>query len=112
MNDLQKKIDTLEAAAADCDLISQLSPSKRVQASNENLSEQYLGVANDLKHPELAASERRLQLGKELVSIQRGIIARLERQRYPTEMARQLLRTLEQTLALLEQQRDQVQRRM
>ena len=106
MSDNQRKISDLESAATDCDLISQLTPSRRVRASNENLSAQYKNAANDLKHPEVIASERRIEQARRLITLQRGIVARLENARRPTEQARELLRTLEQTLAIFERQRE------
>lgn len=106
MGNVQKNIDALESAAAECELISLLTTVYDVRHQNAELSVEYLKVANDLKHSKLIASEKRVVVGQRLVSHQRGIIARLERQGHSTEQARRLLAVLEDTLALFEAARD------
>ena len=106
MGNVQKNIDMLESAAAECELISLLAMGNDVRNQNAGLSVEYLEVANDLKHPDVIASEKRVVVGQRLIANQRGIIARLERQGHCTEQARGLLAVLEDTLTLLEANRD------
>jgi hypothetical protein len=60
MGEIREKIDALEAAAAECDLISKLAMGYDVRRQNAEHSAEFLEAANDLKHPELAASEKRV----------------------------------------------------
>jgi hypothetical protein len=106
MGQTQINVDALESAAAECDLLSQLAIRHDVRRQNAELSADYLKAANDLRHPELIASEKRVTVGQRLIANQRGIIARLERQGHCTEQARRLLTVLEDTLVLFEVNRD------
>jgi hypothetical protein len=106
MVDRQQKIEALEVAALDCHLIAQLAVNKGARRLNSRLSEKYLDAANDLKHPGLVATEERIEAARKLVARQRGIVARFERLGLPTQSGRHLLAVLEETLALIEKQRD------
>jgi hypothetical protein len=106
MGNVQENTDVLESAAADCDILSKLAMGYDVRHQNAELSALYLEAANDLKHPELIASEKRVAVGQRLIASRRGIIARLERQGHCTEQARRLLAVLKNTLALFEAHRD------
>jgi hypothetical protein len=104
--DHQHNVDKLEAGAAEGDRISQFVLSKRVQRRNTLPAADDRSTAIDLEHCGLVASEQRIEIGRLLIARQRGFIARLERRGCPTENARHLLSVLQQTLALVEKQRD------
>lgn len=105
MNKLQHYIRALEAAAAECELISRRALATDVRAHNAGLATKFLGVANELQHPERIATKDPLADNRLLVARQRGIVARLQSQGHSTDQARRLLDVLEDTLALLEQRR-------
>lgn len=103
MADLKPKIEELEKAAAECEVISNLALNSDVSRLYNDLA---AGYADALKNPELIASEARVERGQTLVAGQRGIIARLEKAGLATGKAREFLSLLEESLTLLEEHRD------
>jgi hypothetical protein len=106
MADHQHNIYRLEAGAAEGDRVTQFVLSTRVRRRNVLPAVDNRNTADDLEHCALVASEQRIEIGRLLIARQRGFIARLERRGCPTEHARHLLSVLQQTLALVEKQRD------
>ena len=109
MSTSRRTIEFLERVATDRDLLGELATDREARRRNKLDARKVRKLVDRIvRNSELVKLERRIALGSQRISRQKGLIARIERLGANSARARELLEVFETTQALFEQHRDRI----